>query len=172
MIDGMLPPVSLLVLLNYTRGGLHPPPCARKYGRLTLSVFKGYPSPAPAVVRVVPCPLQGLMHLLDAVLSREYALYRSLCYFQREGRRCAGDSEVATTAAVLYPRGNSHVAKGQVWRAKDWMGIVPGWVWEELQKGQWDERQVRKLMSQGSRKVGRCDVTAWQVRMKTYFLAT
>lgn len=84
-------------------------------------------------------PLQGFANLLEAVLKREYALYRAFCYYQKGGRRHinAGVGDQSSLPATHLQR---------PWRAADWMGIVPGWVWEELRRGQLDARQVWKCL--------------------------
>ncbi|CAM9202113.1 unnamed protein product [Ectocarpus sp. 13 AM-2016] len=76
--------------------------------------------------------------LLDEVLRREYTLYRARFYHRGLGR--APHSSVVPGATT--PGVSSQVAaKRHEGRGKDWMGIVPAWVWEELRKGQLDARK-------------------------------
>lgn len=73
--------------------------------------------------------------LLEKVLNREYVLYRSYFFYQKEGRACVS----ATMAS------NGHGApRPNLWRVKDWQHLIPRWVMEELQKGQRDKRQVTR----------------------------
>ncbi len=82
-------------------------------------------TPRPPFARQV-CESRQL--LLDKVLRREYALYRAhRLHRSRSHRRVVG----AASAAA---------ARGNEWRG--WMGIVPAWVWKELNRGQGGARQV------------------------------
>lgn len=86
--------------------------------------------------------------LLGAVLDREYLLYRSYFSYQREGRACV----------LAAAEGSGHRPRGQkVWQVKDWQPCIPRWVWEELQKGQRDPREVNRHDHLGciSHKTGR-----------------
>lgn len=79
-------------------------------------------------------------HLLEQVLKREYALYRSHSYHRKMMGRVGGTAPAATTRGSVSPP----AAKGQSWRG--WMGIVPAWVWKELKKSQRDARQVGRTI--------------------------
>ncbi|CAM9280650.1 unnamed protein product [Scytosiphon promiscuus] len=77
--------------------------------------------------------------ILEAVLSREYALYRSHLYHRGVDR-----SSPSAALAASSPGGPSSAAavQGGEWRGQDhWMGFIPAWVWEELTRGQRDARQ-------------------------------
>eukprot|EP00752_Nemacystus_decipiens_P011208 g9960.t1 len=85
-----------------------------------------------------PKMCESRRHLLEQVLKREYAVYRSHSYHRKMAGRVGGTSPAATTIGSVSPP----AAKGQSWRG--WMGIVPAWVWKELKKGQRDARQYQQ----------------------------
>lgn len=78
-------------------------------------------------------------HLLEQVLKREYAVYRSHLYHRKKVGHVGGTAPAASTRGGVSPAAD----RGQSWRG--WMGILPKSVWKELNKGQRDAKQVRCL---------------------------